>query len=578
MARRAIGPQEGGSNRGEKAAVDISVIDLREQSVATSNVALAPPKGSRVPFKFDKRTGRYRGTASPGRYICLGCEPRHRAAGASHGRSAGRRSRSAPSSALPDCLFITAAACGFRSSLGPISSRWCFARLGRMRTWNRRGEALGLEPGRDFRRDSSGPRSSLQAPTCALRRASRRGHSPPAGRPERRARRIRGRRPGAIDFVPDRRADRQVRAVRHRGSDPPHGCGVPARDPALGSLFAKHLAPACARRSGVPAARCRGTPCCTRYRRLGRNRISSRPQSRMRSCRPISSGMASGIGSSWIVPDAWQALQDAGLQAFVLSPTIIIATVDQGIESAGGVPVNPEFQGNVSNGSTKTYRLFDFINLVADNDNPIGSHGMGVAGVCGARADNPSPVAGVGGWAGGCRAEHADHGAGSFRRATSTSRTCTSGRPGSTRAARASAFPPPSLPGLTSSPWSIGFGSGAPISGTAMAMLDYLTHVRSRRQGVPLLLLDRKPQHEHFPYSSAVGRVRAFDRDCRVDAGRRRHDRDPRAHERLGDEHPVLRAKPSRRGSQSACDLPHPFVRARRSAPRSSGTPPHRRC
>ena len=68
MARRAIGPQEGGSNRGEKAAVDISVIDLREQSVATAPVALAPPKGPRVPLKFDKRTGTYRGTASPGRY------------------------------------------------------------------------------------------------------------------------------------------------------------------------------------------------------------------------------------------------------------------------------------------------------------------------------------------------------------------------------------------------------------------------------------------------------------------------------------------------------------------------------
>jgi subtilisin family serine protease len=60
------------------------------------------------------------------------------------------------------------------------------------------------------------------------------------------------------------------------------------------------------------------------------------------------------------------------------------------------VPVNPEFQGTVSNGSSKTYRLFDFAHVRPDNDTPFSTHGMGVAGICSARANNPSGVVGVG--------------------------------------------------------------------------------------------------------------------------------------------------------------------------------------
>ena len=68
MARKATGPQEGGSDRGERAIIEISVIDLKEQSVTTADVTLAPSKGARVPLKLDKRTGTYRGTIWPGRY------------------------------------------------------------------------------------------------------------------------------------------------------------------------------------------------------------------------------------------------------------------------------------------------------------------------------------------------------------------------------------------------------------------------------------------------------------------------------------------------------------------------------
>ncbi|HYO12946.1 MAG TPA: S8 family serine peptidase, partial [Thermoanaerobaculia bacterium] len=171
-------------------------------------------------------------------------------------------------------------------------------------------------------------------------------------------------------------------------------------------------------------------------------------------------------------PNAWQHLQDAGLEAFG-SPDVIIAAVDQGIESVGGVPAHPDFQGTVSDGSAKVYRLFDFVSLVPDNDSPMGDHGMGVSGVAAARAENPSVLAGqtegLAGAAPNCRimglifpfaeADIADMyiWAAGFD-------------PHSPRAG----FPAPIGPGADIFTTSIGFGAGAPISGLASAMLDFL--------------------------------------------------------------------------------------------------------
>jgi subtilisin family serine protease len=196
-------------------------------------------------------------------------------------------------------------------------------------------------------------------------------------------------------------------------------------------------------------------------------------------------------------PDAWQGLQNAGLQRYG-EPTLIIAVVDQGLESAAGVPQNPEFQGNVSNGTSKVYRLFDFINLVPDNDNPIGAHGMGVAGVCGARADNPSPVPGVGeglaGAAPNCRmmglifpftdVDIADM----FIWAAGFN-------PNSPRVG----FPAAISPGADVFTCSIGFGSGAAISGVAMAMLDYLTTYGRGGKGCPCFFSTGNANTNIFP-------------------------------------------------------------------------------
>ncbi len=183
----------------------------------------------------------------------------------------------------------------------------------------------------------------------------------------------------------------------------------------------------------------------------------------------------SGVWDRQLVstPDAWQQLQDSGLETFG-EPSVIIAAVDQGIESAGGVPLHPDFQGTVSDGSSKVYQLYDFRTLVANNDSPPGSHGMGVSGVAAAKADNVSVVPGqdegLAGAAPNCRimgliypyteAEQADM----YIWAA-----------GFDPDSPLLGFPAPISPGADIFTTSIGFGGGAPISGLASSMLDYLT-------------------------------------------------------------------------------------------------------
>jgi hypothetical protein len=93
------------------------------------------------------------------------------------------------------------------------------------------------------------------------------------------------------------------------------------------------------------------------------------------------------------VQDAWQHLQNAGLDTFG-DPDILLAVWDSGVQSAMGAPTNGDFQGNISNGQPKVLAAFDFVNMVANNDNPWSDHGSGVAGVSVAIANNPAPVAG----------------------------------------------------------------------------------------------------------------------------------------------------------------------------------------
>ena len=93
------------------------------------------------------------------------------------------------------------------------------------------------------------------------------------------------------------------------------------------------------------------------------------------------------------VQDAWQRLQDAGLQTFG-DPNILLAVWDTGVQQSGGIPTNADFAGTLSNGAPKNFGSFDFQNMVANNDTPNNGHGSGVAGVATALANNASPVGG----------------------------------------------------------------------------------------------------------------------------------------------------------------------------------------
>jgi len=70
------------------------------------------------------------------------------------------------------------------------------------------------------------------------------------------------------------------------------------------------------------------------------------------------------------------------------------ATKPTGVQSSGGVPTNRDFQGTISDGSTKVFATFVFKRMVPNNDMPWGNHGSAVAGVAVAKANDPSPVMG----------------------------------------------------------------------------------------------------------------------------------------------------------------------------------------
>ncbi len=104
------------------------------------------------------------------------------------------------------------------------------------------------------------------------------------------------------------------------------------------------------------------------------------------------------------VDKAWEYLRaKVSPDATFGSPEIIIAVVDNGIISdAEGRPLNQDFTGVVSNGECKTYKLFDFINMVpnhvdlGEGKGTNGStHGTSCAGVALARTDDESGVAGA---------------------------------------------------------------------------------------------------------------------------------------------------------------------------------------
>lgn len=174
--------------------------------------------------------------------------------------------------------------------------------------------------------------------------------------------------------------------------------------------------------------------------------------------------------------DAWQALQDAGLDTFG-DPDIVLAVWDSGVQSTAGVPRNADFAGTLSDGSTKVEATFDFDNMVANNDAPWDDHGSGVAGVSTALANNPSPVAGESyGLVGS---------APNVRIMTVAGRTPYIDIEVADQYVWMAGFDPQSpLPGFPAAPPTRGAdvitcsltpGAGAPLSGTARATLDFVT-------------------------------------------------------------------------------------------------------
>ncbi len=191
------------------------------------------------------------------------------------------------------------------------------------------------------------------------------------------------------------------------------------------------------------------------------------------------------------VDEAWELLQDdLGTDATYGDANLILGVMDTGIESSGGTVVNPDWTGTVTSGASKIYQLYDFDLGVPNNDTPLtgSNHGVQVAGVCGALADNVDPQFGtavglpgaapnvqlmglIGSWAPGwVETVNAD----AYRWSTGISNV---GDPG---------LPAPIAPGADVMTCSLTFGSGNVISSVAHDAIDQIS--RRARNGRGALL------------------------------------------------------------------------------------------
>jgi subtilisin family serine protease len=180
-------------------------------------------------------------------------------------------------------------------------------------------------------------------------------------------------------------------------------------------------------------------------------------------------------------PDAWQAINDNISPSFAFgSPTINIAVVDSGVDTG-----NPDFTGNVSNGSTKVYQAFDFQNMVANNSSRQGGHGTCCAGISTALPNNPSGVMGqdlgVSGSAGNCRLIAVERPFPGSEVAYSDMYIWTAGfDPHSSTAG----FPAAISPGADVMTNSFGYSIGMAISGLMKDTMDFLTTYGREGRGV----------------------------------------------------------------------------------------------
>ena len=173
-------------------------------------------------------------------------------------------------------------------------------------------------------------------------------------------------------------------------------------------------------------------------------------------------------------PDAWQVLQDNGLQTFG-DPNILLAVWDSGVQESGGVPTNEDFAGTLTNGQPKVFASFDFENMVANNNNPWGNHGSGVAGVAVARANNPSPTGGGYGVAGAAPNVQMMSVVGRFPYIDIEVSDQYIWMAGFNPQSPLAGFPAPLSRGADVITCSLTPGAGAPLSGIARATLDFVT-------------------------------------------------------------------------------------------------------
>ena len=89
-------------------------------------------------------------------------------------------------------------------------------------------------------------------------------------------------------------------------------------------------------------------------------------------------------------PDAWQELANQNFANTFGSPNVTIAVIDSGVDAN-----HPDFNLNLTDGQPKISALFDFANMVANNNTMSSDHGTCCASAATSATNNPSAVAGV---------------------------------------------------------------------------------------------------------------------------------------------------------------------------------------
>jgi subtilisin family serine protease len=170
-------------------------------------------------------------------------------------------------------------------------------------------------------------------------------------------------------------------------------------------------------------------------------------------------------------PDAWQFLRNINVNRTFGSSEVIIGIVDSGVD-----PNHPDFNGTVSDGSSKIYQAFDFNNMVPNNNTLSNGHGTSCASAAASSTNNLSGVAGtnegVAGVAGNARII-------AMRRSGNEAKYADMylWAGGLDPESDLDDFPAQITPGadVISSSIALGSSVGNPISGTMAAVFDALT-------------------------------------------------------------------------------------------------------